>query len=375
MPVVPVQSGLSKSLAKEGVKKISRIKVWAGPTDSGPTGGITQSLLGRFLVCRDRFRLRVIEGLDSTDRFNHRLEYGNMWHVCEEYNHAGKNWEAALKEYAKGLADRHRTQGAEVLHWYEVCKRQFKAYLLHNKKLKLPGVRESVMQEKVFHVPYELPWSGRVVWLRGKWDGAHILSKCREPKPGLWLDENKTKGDIDEQLLVRQLTFDLQTMFYAVAFNQWITKGGKDMSLIGRVPELQGVRYNVVRRPLSGGKGSIRQKKGQTPAQFYDQLEKDYLLKMPAHYFLRWNVTITEQDLLTFRKVCLDPVLEQLCDWWDLQQHEPQVDGPTRYSNFRFPYGVYNVLTEGGATQYDEYLATGNAVGLRRNAPLFQELA
>src|SRR6185369_9120155 len=64
-------------------------RVWAGPMDAGPTGGITQSLLSMFLVCRERFRLRVIEGLHSFDRFNHRIEYGSMWHICEEV-HAGK---------------------------------------------------------------------------------------------------------------------------------------------------------------------------------------------------------------------------------------------------------------------------------------------
>ena len=44
--------------------------LWKGPTEDG----ITQSLLSRFLVCRERFRLKVIEGLAPEDRFSHYRE-------------------------------------------------------------------------------------------------------------------------------------------------------------------------------------------------------------------------------------------------------------------------------------------------------------
>src|SRR4051794_6290554 len=54
--------------------------LWKGPEEDG----ITFSLLSQFLVCRERFRVRVIEGLSAGGGFNHRIEYGSMWHTCEE---------------------------------------------------------------------------------------------------------------------------------------------------------------------------------------------------------------------------------------------------------------------------------------------------
>jgi hypothetical protein len=375
------KSGLSKSLADAGVKTISRKRVWEGPMDGGPTGGITQSLLGKFLVCREMFRIRVIEGLDSMDSFSHRLEYGNMWHVCEEHNHAGRDWLKPLQTYCTALMQRYKASHGDINHWYEICKRQFPAYLKFWKTQKEVGKRASVMQEQVFQVPYILPYSGRLVYLKGKWDGAHILSGCKTPKPGLWLDENKTKGDIDEQALVRQLKFDLQTMFYLIAFQKYadipVDKKGDPMNVCG-------VRYNVIRRPLSGGKGSIKQRKptkknpgGDSKKDLYDRLEKEYLLADPKHFFMRWTVEISQRDIDVFRETCLDPILEQLCDWWEAMQDEWDVKslGDYRsYQNFRFPYGIYNPISEGKSTGYDEFMSMGSTVGLRRNVPLFGEL-
>ena len=72
-----------------------RKPLWSGPMDQGPQGGISQSLLGKFLSCRERFRLLVVEGLTDADSFSPRMEYGNLWHCCEE-------------AYAKNLGDKSK---------------------------------------------------------------------------------------------------------------------------------------------------------------------------------------------------------------------------------------------------------------------------
>jgi hypothetical protein len=69
-------------------------------------------------------------------------------------------------------------------------------------------------------------------------------------------------------------------------------------------------------------------------------------------------------------------LLAQLCDWWEW------VGGPGRGRPFnippavhwRMPYGVWNPLLEGGATDLDECLDTGSRVGLVRTDDLFPEL-
>jgi hypothetical protein len=47
-------------------------------------------------------------------------------------------------------------------------------------------------------------------------------------------------------------------------------------------------------------------------------------------------------------------------------------DQATRH--WRTPYGVYNILAEGGNAEVDEYLNTGSSLGLVHGVPLFGEL-
>lgn len=207
--------------------------VWAGPESDADNGGITFSLLSRFLCCRERFRLLVVEGLKPREEFNHRLEYGNLWHVCEEAFAAFGNkpmvtrfgrteWEGRLTDEARTLCRKYPTQQEQVQHWYNVCKVQFPLYVEHWSRHPDVTNREPLLSEEVFKVPYTLP-SGRVVYLRGKWDSVDLVTHRRQK--GIWLQENKSKGDIKPELLQRQLTFDLQVMLYAIALREAI-KGG-----------------------------------------------------------------------------------------------------------------------------------------------------
>lgn len=345
--------------------------LWKGPYDDG----ITQSLLGKFLVCRERFRLQVIEGLAPTDKFNHRIEYGNLWHICEEYYAEELDWEPPLKEEAQKLAEKYPTDRDNVEHWYRVCKIQFPIYADYWRKHPDVKNRSPLLQEEVFRVPVTLP-SGRVVTMTGKWDSVDLVGKT-----SIFLQENKSKGDIDQEALGKQLTFDLQTGFYLLALQEAIEKG-----LIEVPPraKLRGVRYNVIRRPLSGGRHSISQKKpsksnpeGETKGQFYGRLG-ECIRGEPEYFFMRWKVEMTDEDLEKFWTMFLMPVLEQLCDWWDYITTE--VDpfdpwkGPRPDLHYRYPYGVYNPMDQGRMGDLDHYLITGNRVGLSRVETLFPEL-
>jgi hypothetical protein len=144
--------------------------------------------------------------------------------------------------------------------------------------------------------------------------------------------------------------------------------------------KLAGVRYNVVRRPLSGGKGSIRQHKptkskpqGETKAEYYTRLG-GIIKEDPGYYFMRWKAEITAQDLDNFQKKFLDPILEQLCDWWDWVECNGDTPLGPKGIHWQHPYGVYNVLNEGGHTELDEYMETGSKLGLERVETLFTEL-
>lgn len=358
-----------KTIAKKSDSLSSKIKgvkfkrppLWKGPYEDG----ITQSLLSRFLVCRERFRLLVMEGLKPTDGFEHKLEYGNFWHICEEYHANGRDWKNPLFVYCQTLCRKFPTQQEQIDHWYNVCKKQFPIYVEYWKKHQPKGEKVTPLyQEKVFAYPYLLRGTKRTVKLLGKFDSIDLVENGK--KKVVWLQENKSKGDIDEYVLQRRLSFDLQTMIYRIAMDQF------DLPA-----QIAGVRYNVIRRPLSGGKGTIRRHQpsksnpeGESKESFYNRLEQ-YILEEPNYYFMRWNVDISHRDIEVFETSFLQPCLESLCDWWEWIAGG--CVGVNRWS-WRLPYGVYNPLIEGGSSELDEYLASGSTLGLQRCETLFPEL-
>jgi hypothetical protein len=194
----------------------------------------------------------------------------------------------------------------------------------------------------------------------------------------LWNDEHKTKSAIDVVALSRQLTFDLQTMTYLVALKEKREKHGDTTTEGFEGRPLVGVRYNVVRRPAHKSVESMLKK-----------VEDDRRANRLGEWFSRFEVRVQPSDVARFRRECLDPVLENLFDdweWWawcykvhgDVfdQSKRRVVEFPRhRRRHFRFPYGVYNPLIEGGTGEVDEYINSGSTAGLRRTEVLFPELA
>lgn len=372
-----------------------REPLWTGPEGEGPNGGITQSMIGRWLTCRERARVRYVEGLSPPEQFNHRLEYGNMWHLCEEsYASPGPDYvmgegqlpvivATKLKKYAMELCQKYPTQQAEIEKWWNVCRVQFPIYVAHWAKHPQAANRTSLLAEQVFDVPYSLP-SGRTVRLRGKWDGVSLVKE--KGRTGIWLDEHKTKGDIDPMEVQRQLSFDLQVNLYLIALKTYLSSppGLGDL----RADQVVGVRYNVVRRPLSGGEGMITQKKGsknvrpETSAEYYARLRgvidgtgvkstgENY--EGPEYWFMRWDSEVSATNLKRFAQRCLDPILEQICCWYGSVTGNPQ-PVPAWAQNYQHPFGVTNSIDEYGSSDLDTYLATGSRVGLVEST-LFKEL-
>lgn len=363
----------------EAYKRLTKKEppLWKGPS----IDGITQSLLGGYLICPERFRIKVIDGLTLDEGFVHRLEYGQMWHLCEEALAAGRDWKKDLREYAKGLASKHVQQSDQVNKWYQVCKTQFPVYVRHWEDEDDVKNRIPLYQEVSFKVQHNLP-SGRMVWLKGKWDSVDVIDDK------LWLQENKTKGDYKEDILKHQLTFDMQTGIYITA----LVNHTKTRDYNGTTNRIGGVRYNVVRRPLSGGKGSIRPRKAtrNQPAEsmddYYDRLG-EVIEENANHFFTRFKADYTLKDVNRFTKLFLNPVLENLLDdyeWWSFcwKKNISQYDYLTRQKTFpkhsrrhyRFPFGVWSPLMEARNTDIDHYLDTGDKTGLVRAESLFPEL-
>lgn len=407
---MPLQSKLSSKLKKIQPKLKAEKQsgpVWSGPMSSESNGGVTFSLISKFLCCRERFRIHTIEGIRPAEHFNHRIEYGNMWHVCEESlalhgnpitnnKLAASPWEKSLATYVVSLLHRYPMEQEQVSKWFNVCRVQFPIYINYWKKHADVKERTPLMQEQVFDVPYKLP-SGRVVRLRGKFDSVDLIGKGKTA--GIYLQENKSKGDIDENQIKRQLSYDLQTMMYLVVLSELTDNPGKfngttDEAMGKRILSIlksynsgtiKGVRYNVIRRPLSGGRGTIVQHKptksnpkGESEADYYKRLGV-IISENPSEFFARWKVEVSQNDILKFRGECLDPILEQLCDWYEFMEshrEHPSYGGIWEFNkqHYRFPYGVYNAQLENNISEMDEYLYSGSKVGLTKVTTLFREL-
>lgn len=357
------------------IKKKKVVKpYWAGPQDDGKTGGITQSLLSSFLVCRERFRVKNILGLAPVEEFKPAMDYGNMWHECEEAFAAQEDWRQQLIDCTRKMAAKFPLQKEMIEKWYHVCRTQFPIYIDYWKGDKSYANRTPYLAETCFCVPYTLP-SGRIIYLRGKWDS--VDSMFKKKKESYWLQENKTKGTIIEDKLTTQLDFDIQIMIYLIALRCHLRQKKE------KIP-LAGVRYNVIRRPLAGGKHSIRQLKptkknpsGESKTEYYSRLG-GLIAEEPEHYFMRWDVRVSGKELQDFENRFLIPLLEQLCDWYDHVTSGIDIWGPSYggggFIHWQHPYNVYNVLNEGGSTDLDEYLQNGSTIGLQKRECMFPEL-
>lgn len=351
------------------MKRKYEYSVWQGPTYDG----VTQSLLSNWMNCRERFRLEYVQGLVmKDDSFSRAIVFGEMFHVCSEAYYSGQDWKSSLKTYTKQLTSDWPYEASQIVHWYKVCEVLFPLYLNHYAKHKLEKMLTPLYSEKTFDEVMKLP-SGRIVRLRGKWD--QVFTKTVKGKQYLVLQDDKTKGEFEVEQVLNDLPLDNQMNFYCVALDLH-SKSLKNS------PALDGFRYNLVRRPLSGGKYSISQKKGrqtkkgivgaETEAEFYARLGS-IIKEDPDWFFQRVEVTITHADVEAYKNRTLVPLLENLCDWWEeVCRHE----GSPPYSarHFLTPFGVYNSLRDGVFDPYAEYLISGNDENLIVGKTLFTEL-
>ncbi len=377
------------------VKQQKRESLWHGPYNDGTNlSGVTQSMLGKFLICRERFRLSYVEGVREEQEFNPSSEYGNMWHVCEEYHRQNKDYRKPLKEYADKLCLVHSTHADKIIHWYHTCGTQWLCYLEHEKKqsMKKAVPRIPIYQEEVFDVQYKIYGTGPEVRLRGKFDSVDWHGKLTKTyrKGGLYIQENKSKGDIDIQGIQSTLDQDLQNMFYCAALlthlQNKVFKHTNNQVLLAK--DLAGVVYNVIRRPFSDwrGTGNIKRKVKESEKDFYNRL-RDLIRKEPHHYFISWKQPISLSKIKRFNQRTLDPLLFQLCKWWDSIKDNPFNPWQTLVSttkintlmvvanplHWQMPYGVFNGLADGRRGDFFELLTKGSDYNLEPRT-LFSEL-
>lgn len=354
-------------------KTIAKRRTLADSMYQGPAvSGMTYSLMCRWLNCHHRFHLRVVEGLREAMDFNAPMEYGNFWHEAEEAFAKGRPWMNVMLKHKNKLLDEYGI-GAEkeINKWHNIATMQFPLYL---RKWRNDNERfRYSIQEKPFSLMYKTK-NGIVVRLRGKFDAIFAMQKS------IYIQENKTKGRIDEEAHHKTVDQNLQTMFYHIALRLLRDQKRLDAyhapfaalhKQLRRGDAIEGTLYNVVRRPLAD-KFCIKQKKSETETQFLARLKK-IIEKEDDYFFKRWQVSLSETEIRKFRHEVFDPILEDIHHWWESIKDDP-FDPYKSPRHFRMPFGVYNPMASGFRGDFFELLTSGNRSGLVKVPTLFPEL-
>jgi hypothetical protein len=325
--------------------RASKQPVWSLYKD-----GLTRSLIARWMVCLERFRLYTVDGLVEDRGWDNSIGYGDMFHAACEANGKGLDWQKAIRQEASKQVTDCPNERQAISLYADVCALQFAAYLRHWQKIDSKKVWIATEEEFVFL--YELP-DGRAIPIRGKRDG--IFTAKRNGKKATILQENKTRGKIDEQGTMTSLDLDLQTLIYLLGCEAEGT-------------HIDEVLYNVIRRPMASGE---RQKKGESDIEFRQRVA--VYKGDPEQTFYRWSYAVGTKDLEAFRQKVMTPLLTTIANWWDSIAADPfnPWGSPLHYIR---PFGVYDPLANGLGGSYFFYVSTGSKAGLKTVNTVFPEL-
>lgn len=267
---------------------------------SAEKDGITQSLLGTFLQCKQKARLSI-EGW-SSKYASMGLTYGTIGHAVLEavYNDIQSRKLKSIPTQQQVIAYVNKIEDIwnkenpradkKALEYLELScllaentlPLYFEYWIKDLKEIKW------VSLEHEFKLPYTTK-SGLKTILRGKMDGVFA-----NPKK-IWLFESKFKSRIDEGDLMDTLSFDFQVLFYLRA-----------LKYIHKI-QPAGFLYNIVRR--IGLKQGIK----ESITQFADRCIKD-IKERPEFYFIRREVSIGADEMEAF-EVELDALITDFILW------------------------------------------------------------
>lgn len=312
--------------------------------------GLSFSSLCKWIVCRHRFFLYAIAGLQEPQRFEPRIEFGSVMHAMLE------NGKKGLKQYENQLLNLYPESHADIRFWSVIAERYYNLYQQHYTDQKKAGF-ESKKYKTTPEVDFDVviqPAPFCEITLKGRIDAIHM------GQDGLvMVQENKFKGQVDFTMLIQTLHLDLQAMMYMVA-----------AEALYKPKKLQ-LMYNVGLRPL-GDRYAIKQTKKETSAQFIDRIFKTHsgksqtypIAQNTSRWFFRKILSVTATELSTFKHQVLYPILSQFCDWYESLPRKGHkflnpFDSPLHYCT---PFGVYNPLFDGRQGDYFLQIALGQSI-------------
>lgn len=264
--------------------------------------GITQSLLGTFMQCRQKAYWQL-QGWASPHTSG-GLTYGTIIHYALEKVYgliekgklttvpSEKQIKIFLKETEKTWyvenprPNRYAIENLEIS--LLIAEQTLPVYFDYWRKEDFTTIKWRALEQQ-FAIPYSVP-DGRTTIIRGKKDGVF-------GNPSIKLFETKTKSMFNEDDLVDTLWFELQVNLYT-----WAMK-----KIYKQVPK--GILYNIIRR------AGLRRGATETLKSFAVRVGKD-IAKRPEFYFVRMEIRVDANQMIKFEKE-LEAMVIDFMNWYD----------------------------------------------------------
>lgn len=260
---------------------------WKGPL----YGGVTQSLLTRFLECPFRFYLYAICGLVETKPDNENLIWGDVFHKGLEHYVKGDSLQISIDFMHKYLNERYPK--APPTFKYTTAN-MLKVYPIKN--FASWGEIDTEVEFRQEHII-----RGRLTSLRGKID---LLNKHRTK-----IGDHKGKGRNaqSETSIRRDIRTDLQMNLYAWSqgcISDWL--------------------YDVIKIPEQHYRAPAR-RAGESAEAWADRVfntHKDYsygfpIKTCPGVWINQIPHYQPESDIRLYMELTIFPIIEALWTWWD----------------------------------------------------------
>jgi hypothetical protein len=325
--------------------------------------GVSQSLLQKFVICKDRYHKKAVLGLKPTDR-KEAMEYGTIFHkLIEEGAKMQKYSRLIMTQIMNEYMQSKKLNSPESL---LLCKIAIEQYDKYKQWEANKPKYHYIAQEPVFAEPFVVPATRfnpcpeisinipRIeVLLRGR------IDEVIEINGELWLQENKTKSRIDLAVLQDTIPENIQVMFYAVAAS---IKYGRPV---------KGVIYNVIRKP------GQRQRQKESDADFLKRIASE-IEDQPSYYFYRLAYQFTPGAIEKWEREELIPLLYSLYIWWKSIEKNPtkpwmDEEGNVNPFHGRRSFGIYDPMSNGKG-EYFDLLIYGRMDGLIVDHEMFTEL-
>jgi len=261
-----------------------------------------------------------------------------------------KEWSTKRKELKRGELSEY-----DLL--YKMAAALFPLYVTYwqrNKAMEFSPKAKAVYQEKSFRMEHFLQTveSNGLIPIRGRWDAVLLDSQG-----DLWVQENKTRSQIDEEGMTAYLSHDMQTMMYAYSLLRHLETEEAKADGLSPSMRIRGIIYNVIKRPQQ------RQSQKESQDEFVARVQAK-VASNPAKYFKRWHVTLHPGAIENWVETVLDPILYSVKLWWDSISANPFDPWSLKTPHhFRNPAALY---TKYGRSGYFELLTRGSTFGLKR---------